>query len=46
MPRIVPETETGDERPDGAGDPSLSLVCASNNPVALAFDDPTAGAAF
>ena len=44
---MVPATDTGDVLPDGDCDPSDNIcACASSNPVALAFDDPTAGAAF
>lgn len=47
VPRIVPDIETGDDRPDGSGDPSgQSFECASRRPVALVLDDPMAGAAF
>ena len=46
MPLIVPDTETGEDRPEGSGDPSRSLLCSSSKPVAFALDDPTAGAAF
>lgn len=46
MPRMVPVGEAGDVCPDLSGDVSRIFVCASNNPVALALDDPTAGAAF
>ena len=43
----MPATDTGDERPDGDCEPSdRSCACASSKPVALAFEDPTAGAAF
>lgn len=44
--RTVPVAETGEDRPDLAGEPSLSFGCDSRRPVALAFDDPRAGSAF
>lgn len=46
-PRIVPVADTGDVLPDLSGDPSDRIrAVASNNPVAFALLDPTAGAAF
>ena len=46
-PRTVPATDTGDSLPDGDCEPSDSIcACASSRPVALALDDPIAGAAF
>ena len=46
-PRTVPATETGEDRPDGDCEPSERIwAWASSNPVALALDEPTAGAAF
>lgn len=44
--RTVPAMETGDERPDGEGESERICVCASNSPVALALEEPIAGAAF
>jgi len=42
-----PETEVGEDLPDRSGEPSdLIFDAASSNPVAFAFELPTAGAAF
>ena len=46
-PFSVVDIDMGDDRPDSSGEPSdRSLKCASRRPVALALEDPMAGAAF
>ena len=46
-PKTVPVVETGEVRPECSGDHSCSILeVASRWPIALAFDDPIAGAAF